>query len=291
MFVQSERFVEEHGGRIGDIAIYGQESQLHDLAAVQDEPRRARHRRRHRVEQRGQLPQGRTAGSEGRFRPGQSAVQHLRLGRRAAARGRALEVRRAARRQRQLRLGAAHPASSRARTASAGFVLANGSMSSSQNGEGEIRQAMVEGDVVDCMVALPGQLFYSTQIPVCLWFLARDRKSRPGCATGAAKCCSSTRANSARWWTGRARNSRTPTSLASRARIMPGAARRTPAYTKMCLVFARRQAWRNQVTRLRADAQPLCRCGGCRGRRRVVRRAVLGPEGKAGGAIPSSERP
>ena len=57
----------------------------------------------------------------------------------------------------------------------AGFVLANGSMSSNQSGEGEIRRAMVEGDIVDCMVALPGQLFYTTQIPVCLWFLARDR--------------------------------------------------------------------------------------------------------------------
>ena len=59
----------------------------------------------------------------------------------------------------------------------AGFVLANGSMSSQQSGEGEIRKNLVEADVVDCMVALPGQLFYSTQIPVCLWFLARDRKN------------------------------------------------------------------------------------------------------------------
>ncbi|MBN1628908.1 MAG: SAM-dependent methyltransferase, partial [Thermoleophilia bacterium] len=57
----------------------------------------------------------------------------------------------------------------------AGFVLANGSMSSSQSGEGEIRKNLIEADLVDCMVALPGQLFYSTQIPVCLWFLARDR--------------------------------------------------------------------------------------------------------------------
>jgi type I restriction enzyme M protein len=59
----------------------------------------------------------------------------------------------------------------------AGFVLANGSMSSSQSGEGEIRKSMVEADLVDCMVALPGQLFYATQIPACLWFLARDRKN------------------------------------------------------------------------------------------------------------------
>ena len=57
----------------------------------------------------------------------------------------------------------------------AGFVLANGSMSSNQSGDGEIRERLVETDLVDCMVALPGQLFYSTQIPACLWFLARDR--------------------------------------------------------------------------------------------------------------------
>ena len=50
-------------------------------------------------------------------------------------------------------------------------------MSSSQSGEGEIRKSLIEADRVDCMVALPGQLFYSTQIPACLWFLARDRKN------------------------------------------------------------------------------------------------------------------
>jgi type I restriction enzyme M protein len=59
----------------------------------------------------------------------------------------------------------------------AGFVLANGSMSSNQSGEGEIRKAIIEADMVDCMVALPGQLFYSTQIPVCLWFLTRNKKN------------------------------------------------------------------------------------------------------------------
>ncbi len=59
----------------------------------------------------------------------------------------------------------------------AGFVLANGSMSSNQSGEGEIRKSLIEADLVDCMVSLPGQLFYSTQIPACLWFLARDRRN------------------------------------------------------------------------------------------------------------------
>jgi type I restriction enzyme M protein len=65
-------------------------------------------------------------------------------------------------------------------TGIAGFVLANGSMSSQQSGEGDIRKAIVEADLVDCMVALQGQLFYSTQIPVCLWFLARDKKNGLG---------------------------------------------------------------------------------------------------------------
>ena len=60
----------------------------------------------------------------------------------------------------------------------AGFVLANGSMSSSQSGEGTIRKNLIEAELVDCMVALPGQLFYSTQIPACLWFLARRRTRR-----------------------------------------------------------------------------------------------------------------
>ena len=63
----------------------------------------------------------------------------------------------------------------------AGVVLANGSMSSQQSGEGEIRKAMLEAaggaGVVDCMVAMPGQLFYSTQIPACLWILAKSRSN------------------------------------------------------------------------------------------------------------------
>jgi len=72
----------------------------------------------------------------------------------------------------------------------AGFVLANGSMSSNTSGEGELRKSMIENDLVDCMIALPGQLFYTTQIPVCLWFMSknkgedktrgfRDRKGEP----------------------------------------------------------------------------------------------------------------
>jgi len=57
----------------------------------------------------------------------------------------------------------------------AGVILANGSMSSNQSGEGQIREAMVRGDVVEVMVALPGQLFFNTQIPACVWFLTNDK--------------------------------------------------------------------------------------------------------------------
>src|SRR5439155_12814548 len=58
--------------------------------------------------------------------------------------------------------------------------LANGSMSSSQNSEGEIRRAMVDADAVEVMIALPGQLFFNTQIPACLWFLAKEKRVRKG---------------------------------------------------------------------------------------------------------------
>ena len=60
----------------------------------------------------------------------------------------------------------------------AGVILANGSMSSNQSGEGQIREAMVRGDVVEVMVALPGQLFFNTQIPACIWFLCKDKTQR-----------------------------------------------------------------------------------------------------------------
>lgn len=60
----------------------------------------------------------------------------------------------------------------------AGFVLANGSMSTNTKGEGEIRKKLIENDLVDCMIALPGQLFYTTQIPVCLWFLTKNKQAQ-----------------------------------------------------------------------------------------------------------------
>ncbi len=60
----------------------------------------------------------------------------------------------------------------------AGFVLANGAMSTNTKGEGQIRQQIINNDLVDCMIALPGQLFYTTQIPVCLWFLTKNKKAQ-----------------------------------------------------------------------------------------------------------------
>ena len=65
-------------------------------------------------------------------------------------------------------------------TGRAGIVLANGSMSSSQNSEGDIRRAMVDADKVEVMIALPGQLFFNTQIPACLWFLVKEKRVRQG---------------------------------------------------------------------------------------------------------------
>lgn len=174
MFVQSERFVEEHGGRIGDIAIYGQESnyttwrlakmnlavrgidadirwnnegsfhkdELKDLRfdyILANPPFNTSDWGGERLREDGRWQYGVPPVGNANYAWLQHILWHL----------------------------APH--------GTAGVVLANGSMSSAQSGEGDIRRAMVEGDVVDCMIALPGQLFYSTQIPACLWFLARNK--------------------------------------------------------------------------------------------------------------------
>ena len=77
--------------------------------------------------------------------------------------------------------------------------FAHGSMSSNQSGEGDIRRVLIEADLVDCMVALPGQLFYSTQIPVCLWFLAKTKPlEKNGKFKSAARC----QLQAGGWWTG-----------------------------------------------------------------------------------------
>ena len=176
MFVQSERFVQEHGGRIGDIAIYGQESNpttwrlakmnlairgidsdlgpepgdtflrdLHpDLRAhfiLANPPFNMSDWGGERLADDPRWKYGAPPAGNANYAWIQHMVHHL------APRG------------------------------YAGFVLANGSMSTTFSGEGEIRKAIIEADLVDCMVALPGQLFYSTQIPACLWFLARDKSN------------------------------------------------------------------------------------------------------------------
>jgi type I restriction enzyme M protein len=176
MFVQSEKFVEAHGGRVGDISIYGQESNhtTWRLAKMNlairgidgnlgKEHADSFHRDLHPdlkadyvlanppfndSDWRGELLKddrrwqfGVPPTSNANFAWVQHFIHHL------------------------------------APTGMAGFVLANGSMSTQTSGEGEIRKAIIEADLVDCMVALPGQLFYSTQIPVCLWFIARDKRN------------------------------------------------------------------------------------------------------------------
>jgi type I restriction enzyme M protein len=179
MFVQSEKFVESHGGKIGDISIYGQESNattrrlavmnlaLRGIEADFGEEHADTFRRDLHPDLRadfvianppfndsdwfrkdddvrwqyGVPPKG-----NANFAWVQHFIYHLA------------------------------PASPNG-GGMAGFVLANGSMSSNQSGEGEIRKALIEADLVDCMVALPGQLFYSTQIPVCLWFIAKNKNA------------------------------------------------------------------------------------------------------------------
>jgi len=176
MFVQSEKFVEEHGGRIGDIAIYGQESNYTTW----------------RLAKMNLAVRGIDAdiqwNNEGSFH--KDALKDLRADYILANPPFNVSDWGGERLREDARWKYGVPPVGNANyawlqhilyhlapTGTAGVVLANGSMSSAQSGEGDIRRAMVEGDVVDCMIALPGQLFYSTQIPACLWFLARDKKN------------------------------------------------------------------------------------------------------------------
>jgi type I restriction enzyme M protein len=176
MFVQSEKFVQAHGGRLGDLSIYGQESNattwrlakmnlairkidtnlgthnadtfhddLHkDLRAdyiLANPPFNDSDWGGDRLREDVRWKYGKPPISNANFAWVQHFIYHL------------------------------------APSGIAGFVLANGSMSSNQSNEGEIRRAIIEADLVDCMIALPGQLFYSTQIPACLWFLTRNKKN------------------------------------------------------------------------------------------------------------------
>ena len=178
MFVQSERFVEEHGGRIGDIAIYGQESNYTTwrLAKMNLAVRGIDADIRWNNE--GSFHNDELADLKADFILANPPFNVSEWG--------------GDRLREDVRWKFGVPPAGNANYAwlqhihhhlapkgAAGVVLANGSMSTATSGEGNIRRAMVEGDAVDCMIALPGQLFYSTQIPACLWFLARNKN--PGC--------------------------------------------------------------------------------------------------------------
>ena len=179
MFVQSEKFVEEHGGRIGDIAIYGQESNYTTwrlakmnlaVRGIDADIRWNNEGSFHKDELQDLKADftlanppfnisdwgGDRLREDARWKFGAPPVGNANYG------------------------WLQHIHHHLAPNGIAGVVLANGSMSSAQSGEGKIRRAMVEGDVVDCMIALPGQLFYSTQIPACLWFLARNKNPGNG---------------------------------------------------------------------------------------------------------------
>ena len=176
MFVQSEKFVKEHGGRIGDIAIYGQESNYTTwrlakmnlaVRGIDSEIKWNNEGSFHKDELRDEKFDfilanppfnisdwgGDRLKEDVRWKYGIPPTGNANYG------------------------WLQHIIHHLAPTGSAGVVLANGSMSSAQSGEDVIRKAMVEADLVDCMVALPGQLFYSTQIPACLWFLTRNKKT------------------------------------------------------------------------------------------------------------------
>jgi type I restriction enzyme M protein len=174
MFVQSEKFVESHGGKLGDISIYGQESNAttRRLAIMNLAIR------------------GIEADIGQEHADTFRNVQHADLRADYVLANPPFNDSDWFRKDDDVRWQFGVPPKGNANFAwvqhfihhlaphgMAGFVLANGSMSSNQSGEGDIRRALIEADLVDCMVALPGQLFYSTQIPVCLWFLAKNKSA------------------------------------------------------------------------------------------------------------------
>lgn len=176
MFVQSEKFVEGHGGRIGDVSVYGQESNettwrlakmnlaIRGIEAnLGPEHADSFHRDLHK-DLKADYILANPPFNDSDW-GGDRLVNDVRWKYGTPPTGNANFA------------WVQHFVHHLAPAGQAGFVLANGSMSSNQSGEGEIRKAIVEADLVDCMIALPGQLFYSTQIPVCLWFLARDKKN------------------------------------------------------------------------------------------------------------------
>ncbi|MGO9862193.1 MAG: type I restriction-modification system subunit M [Terriglobales bacterium] len=176
MFVQSEEFIEKHGGRIGDLSIYGQESNpttwklaKMNLALRGIEANLGPH---HADTFRNDLHKDLRADFILANPPfnmsdwgGENLKDDVRWKYGLPPSGNANFA------------WVQHIVHHLAPSGIAGFVLANGSMSSNQSGEGEIRKNLIEADLVDCMIALPGQLFYGTGIPACLWFLAKTKKN------------------------------------------------------------------------------------------------------------------
>ncbi|GIH69234.1 class I SAM-dependent DNA methyltransferase [Sphaerimonospora thailandensis] len=179
MFVQAERFIESHGGRPLDISVFGQELNqntwrlgkmnlaIHGIGAnLGEEWGDTFHEDRHpdlRADVVLANPPfnisdwgGERLGMDPRWKYGVPPVGNANFA------------------------WLQHIASKLSPRGRAGIVLANGSMSSKQSGEGEIRRAMVEDDLISCLIALPPQLFRNTQIPACLWFLARDKGPSQG---------------------------------------------------------------------------------------------------------------
>jgi len=176
MFVQSEKFVSEHGGRIGDIAIYGQESNYTTWRLA-----------KMNLAVRG-IDSDIRWNNEGSFH--KDELPHLKADFILANPPFNISDWGGERLREDVRWVFGVPPAGNANYAwlqhifhhlspngFAGVVLANGSMSSQQGGEGEIRRKMIENDVVDCMIALPDKLFYSVQIPACLWILAKNRSN------------------------------------------------------------------------------------------------------------------
>ncbi|HLP57806.1 MAG TPA: class I SAM-dependent DNA methyltransferase [Candidatus Deferrimicrobium sp.] len=176
MFVQSEKFVEEHGGKLGDIAIYGQESNATtwrlakmnlairgidaNIGGVNADSFHHDLHRELRADFILANPPfnmsdwgGRGLMEDARWKYGAPPVNNANYA------------------------WIQHFIHHLSANGIAGFVMANGSMSTNTSNEGEIRKQIIEADLVDCMIAMPGQLFYTTQIPVCLWFLTRNKKS------------------------------------------------------------------------------------------------------------------
>jgi type I restriction enzyme M protein len=174
MFVQSEEFIRAHGGRIGDISIYGQE--LNHTTWRLAKMNLAIRGIDGAIEQGDSFLNDRFPDlradyilANPPFNMKNWGGEHLRNDKR-------------------WKFGVPPPNNANfawvqhilyhlAPNGKAGFVLANGSLSSTQSGEGEIRKKIIEADLVECIVALPDKLFYSTQIPACLWFLTRNKRN------------------------------------------------------------------------------------------------------------------